>query len=95
MLAAGLDGIKKNMELPDPIECNIFELTEKERRELGIEQLPEDLLEAIHLAEKSELVRYALGDHVFTRYIENKKIEWEKYRAHVSDYELDHYLPLL
>ena len=95
MLAAGLDGIKKNMELRDPVQCNIYNLSETEREEMNIEQLPEDLLEAIHHAEKSELIRNTLGDHVFTRFIENKKIEWENYRAYVSDYELAQYLPLL
>jgi glutamine synthetase len=52
-------------------------------------------LEAIQLTEKSELVRKALGDHVFNAFIENKKIEWDRYRIHVTDYELARYLPIL
>jgi len=67
----------------------------EERLELGIGSLPEDLYEAIELAEKSELVRHTLGEAMFTKFIENKKIEWEDYRAQVTGWELDRYLPVL
>ena len=62
---------------------------------MGIEMLPGSLWEAIQVTENSELVREALGDHVFNSFIQNKKIEWETYRAQVTDYEIERYLPVL
>jgi len=95
MLAAGLEGIEKGYEIPDPVEENVYEMTEEEKQKRGIGTLPANLLEAIHLTEKSELVRKALGDHVFNAFIKNKKIEWDQYRTQVTDYELKRYLPVL
>ncbi len=95
MLAAGLEGIEKGYEVPEPIEENVYEMTEEERQERGIGTLPASLLEAILLTEKSELVRNTLGEHVFNAFIRNKKIEWDEYRTQVTDYELKHYLPIL
>jgi glutamine synthetase len=66
---------------------------ERERR--GIGTLPASLLQAIQLTEKSELVRKALGDHIFNNFIANKKIEWDQYRIQVTEYELNKYLPIL
>jgi glutamine synthetase len=95
MLAAGLEGIEKKYELPPPLEENAFRMTEEERKRRGIETLPGNLSEAIHHAERSELLRKALGDHVFHTFLENKKIEWDLYRTQVTDYELKRYLPVL
>ncbi len=95
MLAAGLDGIEKGMKAPKPIEENVYEMTPQQRKKLKIEQLPEDLWEAILIAEKSPFLRECLGDHVFENFITNKKIEWEKYRAQVTNYELEKYLSVL
>jgi len=95
MLAAGLEGIEKNYEVPDPVEENVYDMSEEERTARGIGTLPDSLLEAIHLTEKSELVRKALGDHVFDAFIKNKKIEWDQYRTQVTEYELKRYLPIL
>jgi len=95
MLAAGLDGIEKGLEPPAPVEENVYEMTAEEKQKRGIGTLPASLLEAILLAEKSELVREALGEHVFEAFIQNKKIEWENYRAQVTEYELKKYLPIL
>jgi glutamine synthetase len=95
MLAAGMKGIEDGLEPPEPIEENVYEMTEKERQARGINTLPASLADAIALTEKSDLVRKALGDHVFNAFIENKKIEWNQYRIHVSKYELDRYLPML
>jgi len=95
MLAAGLEGIEKEYEVPKPIEENVYEMSEEERQKRGIGNLPASLLEAILLTEKSELVRKALGDHVFNAFIENKKIEWDRYRTQVTEYELNKYLPVL
>ena len=95
MLAAGLDGIEKEIPLPPPVEENVFEMSATERAARGIEMLPGSLIEAIEAAEKSELLRSALGDHVFESLIANKRIEWERYRRHISDFELKEYLPVL
>jgi len=95
MLMAGLEGIEKGFELRDPVEENVYEMTEEERQRRGIETLPASLWEAIQLTEKSELVRKVLGDHVFYGFIKNRKIEWYQYRTQVSEYELKRYLPIL
>ncbi|KPK23433.1 MAG: glutamine synthetase [Dehalococcoidia bacterium SG8_51_3] len=95
MLAAGLKGIEEGYEIPKPIEENVYTMSEDERQRRGIGILPASLLEAILVTEKSELVREALGDHVFEAFIENKKIEWDQYRKQVTEYELNRYLPIL
>jgi glutamine synthetase len=95
MLAAGLEGIEKGYELPAPVEENVFEMAEDERQRRGIETLPGSLSEAILITEASDLVRKALGDHLFNSFIKNKKIEWDLYRTQVTDYELKRYLPIL
>ncbi|MFA6771535.1 MAG: glutamine synthetase, partial [Dehalococcoidales bacterium] len=95
MLAAGLEGIEKKYELPAPVEENVFEMTEAERAERGIGTLPSSLNEAIKLTENSELVRRTLGDHCFNAFLENKKLEWDKYRIQVTEFELKRYLPIL
>ncbi|MCL0081882.1 glutamine synthetase family protein [Dehalococcoidia bacterium] len=95
MLAAGLEGIEKEYQVPDPIEENVYVMPEEERQRRGIGTLPASLGEAIQLTEKSEVVRRALGDHVFENFIRNKKIEWDQYRTQVTEYELKKYLPTL
>ena len=95
MLAAGLEGIEKGYPLRDPVERNVYEMTEKERKKYRIDSLPGNLYEAIQITEKSDLVKRALGDHVFQQFIENKKIEWDRYRAQVTDYELEQYFSIL
>ncbi|WDT94629.1 type I glutamate--ammonia ligase [Thermoleophilum album] len=95
LLAAGLEGIEKGYELPEPMEKNLYHLSPEERKRLGIEQLPETLGEAIELTAESELVLRTLGEHIFNRYIEIKRQEWEEYRVQVTQWELDRYLPIL
>jgi glutamine synthetase len=95
MVAAGLAGIENEYELPPEASNNIYEMSDEERRAAGIESLPEDLFEAIRVAERSELVRDTLGDHVFEYLIRNKRLEWDSYKAYVTPYELERYLPLL
>jgi glutamine synthetase len=95
MLHAGLDGIEQGYEIPEPMETNLYDLTPEERDQRGIEQLPETLGEAIEVLAGSELVRKALGDHIFERYVELKREEWEEYRIQVTRWELDKYLPVL
>ena len=95
LLAAGLEGIEKGYELPEPMERNLYHLSPEERKRLGIEQLPETLGEAIELTAESELVLRTLGEHIFNRYVEIKRQEWEEYRVQVTQWELDRYLPIL
>ncbi|RKY40839.1 MAG: glutamine synthetase [Candidatus Omnitrophota bacterium] len=95
MLASGLEGIEKNYPLPEPIEKNLYHLTDEERKKLGIEALPDSLGYALALMEKSELVKNTLGDHIFKRFLELKKKEWEEYRIQVTEYELKKYLSIL
>jgi len=95
MLAAGLEGIEKEYEIPDPVEKNVYEMTEEERNRRGIGTLPSNLWEAIQLTEESELVKKTLGEHVFNAFIKNKKIEWDQYRRQTTEYELKRYLPIL
>jgi glutamine synthetase len=95
MLAAGMKGIENNYPLPDPVEEDIYHMSEPERRRRGIAELPGSLFEAIQEAENSELIKETLGEHIFTKFIENKKIEWDAYRMHVSQFEIQRYLPIL
>ena len=95
MLHAGLEGIERGYECPEPMERNLYELSHDERIERGIEQLPETLGEAIEVLADSDIVRRALGDHIFERYVELKRAEWEDYRVQVTRWELDRYLPVL
>lgn len=95
MLASGLEGIKKGYKLPEPMEKNLYHLSDEERKEQGIESLPGSLGEAVSIAENSELLRKTLGDHIFTRFIDLKKKEWEEYRVQVTEFEMEKYLPIL
>jgi glutamine synthetase len=95
MLTAGLEGIEKGYECPEPVEENVYEMSEEERKRRGIERLPEDLGQAIQAAQDSEVLHKALGDHIFNAFIENKKIEWREYRAQVHGWEIDKYLAIL
>jgi glutamine synthetase len=95
MLAAGLEGIEKEYPCPPPAEKSVYQMDEGERQALGITRLPESLWEAIQWAESSQLLRRCLGDHVFTKLIENKRMEWADYRRQVTDYEIRRYLPIL
>ena len=95
MLAAGVKGIEENYSLADPIEEDIYEMDGEARKRAGINSLPGNLFEALQEVEKSELVRETLGDHIFNKFVANKKIEWDRYRTHVSQYEIEKYLPIL
>ena len=94
MLAAGLKGIENEYELPDPIEEDIYKMSAKDKKKRGIFTLPDNLYEALLEVEKSEVVREALGEHIFNKFVENKKIEWDMYRTHVSQYEIEKYMPI-
>jgi glutamine synthetase len=95
LLHAGLEGIERGYELPEPMETNLYHLTAEQRRERGIVSLPETLGEAIDELAQSELARKALGPHIFDRYVELKRKEWDEYRVQLTKWELDRYLAVL
>ncbi|NMR21495.1 type I glutamate--ammonia ligase [Cellulomonas fimi] len=95
LLAAGLKGVENGYELPEGAEDDVWELTDAERRALGIDPLPQSLDGAIQVMERSELVAETLGEHVFDFVLRNKRREWDEYRGQVTPYELRRFLPLL
>jgi len=95
MLASGYEGVKNNYTLSEPIEENIFHMNQAKLKGKKIKTLPNSLENAVREFEKSKLMREVLGDHIFYKLIENKKVEWERYRIAVTQYEIDNYLPLL
>lgn len=95
MLAAGRKGIEDKIEPPEPVEKDIFHMSSEEREALGIGSLPENLGEALENMRKSELIREALGEHLFSHFLYVKEKEWEEYRAHVSDWEISRLIPAL
>jgi glutamine synthetase len=91
-LAAGLDGLERKLVPPDPVDKNIFEMSFRERRKYRIDELPRDLHEAMECLEKDGVVRAALGDHIYERFVEAKREEWQDYIGKVSEWELQRYL---
>ena len=92
MLAAGLDGIERNLNPGPPINKNIYTMSTRERARLKIKSLPGSLSEAIDVMEKNKLVRHTLGEHIFNQYIQTKRKEWQSYIAQVHQWEIDQYL---
>ncbi|GAA1403840.1 glutamine synthetase family protein [Oerskovia paurometabola] len=95
ILAAGLKGIEEGYELPEATEDDVWELTDAERRALGIKPLPQSLDAAIQIMETSELVAETLGEHVFDFVLRNKRQEWDAYRSQVTPFELKRFLQVL
>lgn len=95
VLAAGLKGVQEGYDLPREAEDDVWALTDKERRSLGIDPLPKNLNEAIEIAERSELLAETLGEQVFDFFLRNKRAEWDDYRGQVSAFERDQMLPVL
>ncbi|MBE0425636.1 MAG: glutamine synthetase [Nitrospirae bacterium] len=95
MLNAGLKGIERNYHLPEPVEMDVYHLSEEERAKYNIDCLPGSLNRAIEYAENSELLRETLGDHIFEQLIISKKVEWDDYRIRIFPYEIKRYLPIL
>jgi glutamine synthetase len=95
MLAAGLKGVEENYPLEEPLERDVYHLTYEEMEELKIKCLPGSLIEAIEIAQGSNLLKDTLGEHIFNNLIISKKIEWDEYRKRVHEYEINTYLPLL
>ncbi|HOM27750.1 MAG TPA: glutamine synthetase, partial [bacterium] len=95
MVKAGMKGIEGNYKLPEPLEMDVYHLTEEDRKRLGLDVLPGSLIEAIEIAEKSQLLKETLGEHIYTNLLTAKKIEWDEYRKIVHEYEIKTYLPIL
>jgi glutamine synthetase len=91
-LAAGLDGIRNQIEPPTEVPENIYELDDAAREERDIEALPSNLHVAVRELKKDSFVREVLGEHVVGKYTEAKEAEWQRYREQVSDWELEEYL---
>lgn len=91
-LAAGLDGVQAKRTPPDPVNKNIFTMSQRERRRHRIDELPRDLHEALNQLEKDRVMREALGEHIYERYVEAKRQEWQEYSMRVSRWEIDSYL---
>jgi len=90
MLAAGLAGIEEGLKLSQPIEENIFTMSEREKKKLNVKMLPGSLREAVHIASSSKFLHKALGTHIHHAFLDNKRAEIEDYRTHVSQWEQDH-----
>ncbi len=95
VMAAGMDGIENKYPLPAPVEENIFHMTDNQKKRKKIDSLPSSLENAVVEFSKSKLLREALGDHIFETLIANKMTEWDDYRTHVSQFEVEKYLPIL
>jgi glutamine synthetase len=91
-LAGGLDGVRRTLTPPDPVNKNIFEMSFRERRKYRIDELPRDLHEALECLEKDPVIRDALGEHIYERFVEAKREEWQDYIGTVSEWELRRYL---
>jgi glutamine synthetase len=91
-LAAGLDGLERRLVPPDPVNKNIFTMSYRERRKYRIDELPRDLHEALECLKEDDVIREALGDHIYERFVEAKRGEWQDYIGQVSPWELDRYL---
>jgi glutamine synthetase len=92
MIAAGLHGVEQGMTLSDPVEESLFEMTPERIAEKGIQELPGTLGEALAELEANDVIREALGEHVFSHFVEAKRAEWDAYRTRISQWELDTYL---
>lgn len=91
-LAAGLDGIRNKIDPPKRQDMNMHQLSMEELKDMGIECLPRNLMDAVHEFEKDPLMREVLGEEVCRKYVEAKLQEWEDYNAQISEWELDNYL---
>ncbi len=92
MIAAGLDGIERELDPGEPVNKNIFTMSQREKKRLRIEQLPFDLSTALNNLEKNQVMIAALGEHVSSHYIEAKRQEWTNFLAHVHPWEVERYM---
>lgn len=95
ILAAGLDGIESDLPLIDPINENLFEKTNEERKALGVASLPADLNEAVKCLKENKLIQEALGDHIYSKFVELKTKEWDEFRTAVTEWEIKKYMKMI
>ena len=88
----GLDGIENKTDAREPVNTNIWEMSHREKRRLRIDDLPHNLEEAINELEKDQVIKDALGEHIYSNFVEAKRQEWQEYITQVSQWELDNYL---
>jgi len=92
MIASGLDGIRRKLDPGEPVNRNIFEMSHREKRRLRIDELPTDLNDAVRAMKKDDVVREALGDHIFDHFVEAKLATWRDFSSAVHPWEIDRYL---
>jgi glutamine synthetase len=92
MLAAGLDGMEKGMEVGEPVEESLYEMDAARIRERGIQELPGTLAEAVDELERDPVIGEALGDHILSRFVESRRADWDEYRSQVTQWEVERYL---
>ena len=91
-LAAGLDGIKRELTPPPSTDSNVFKLTDDEKEAMGIENIPDNLDRAVRAMKKDSLICRTLGNHAFMKYVAYKQAEWNEYRNVVTAWEIENYL---
>ncbi len=91
-LAAGLDGIRNELSIPESVEGNIYEMSKNELEERGIEAIPSNLSKACHYFEDDEFMKHVLGEHVHAKYLDAKRKEWNRFREQVTEWEIEEYL---
>lgn len=94
LLAAGLDGVKQNMEAPKAVDRNIYVMDKKEREEHGVQDLPATLAEALEILQSNDVMKESLGEHLFEHFIESKEIEWDMFRTQVHPWEREQYIQM-
>jgi glutamine synthetase len=95
ILASGLDGIERELPLIDPVNENLFALTEKERLALGVHNLPDNLKEAVDLLKEDPLMIETLGEHIFEKFVDLKNREWDDFRSTVTEWEIRRYIKVI
>jgi len=95
LLASGLDGIENHLPLIGPVNENLFEKTPDERAVLGVKNLPDNLYEAIQSLSEDDIVKEALGSHIFEKFVELKKREWDDFRMAVTEWEINRYIKMM
>ena len=92
ILQAGLDGIKNKLQVPEPVNQNIYEMNREEREEIGVQDLPSTLYTALKAMKENDSIKEAMGDHIYSQFMNSKSIEWDYYRTQVSEWEREQYM---
>ena len=94
MLNSGLDGIKNKLTPPPSTDVNIYDMTPNQMKRAKIKSMPASLLEALEELKKNPIAKTTLGDHIYEKYVETKEKEWDSFRIHVTDWEIENYLKI-